>query len=55
MGCAHTRASNQPHNPGPNGQAQATTGEDRRAARRDLWTQAAGYGEHSACSQDSAV
>jgi hypothetical protein len=49
MGREHPRASNQPHKPGSNGQARATTDEDRRAARRDLWAQAAaaaGYGEH---------
>jgi hypothetical protein len=58
MGREHPRASNHPHKPGPNDQARATTDEDRRAARRDLWAQAAaaaGYGEPPACSQDGAA
>lgn len=46
----YPRASNQHPDQGPNGQARATTDEDRRAARRDLWTQAAaaaGYADQS--------
>ena len=41
MGCEDPRASSQQHNQRRDGQARATTDQDRWAVRRDRWAQAA--------------